>query len=92
MAAAVGATVAVGGVIGFVGIIVPHLLRVAIGPSHRLLLPASMLLGAALLVLADTAARTLAAPAELPIGIVTATIGAPFFIYILLRQRAAIGL
>lgn len=92
MAAAVGATVAVGGVIGFVGIIVPHLLRIAIGPSHRLLLPAAMLLGAALLVLADTAARTLAAPAELPIGIVTATIGSPFFIYILLRQRAAIGL
>lgn len=92
MAAAVGATVAVGGVIGFVGIVVPHLLRTLIGPAHRLLLPASMLLGAALLVLADTAARTLAAPAELPIGIVTATIGSPFFIYILLRQRAAIGL
>lgn len=92
MAAAVGATVAVGGVIGFVGIVVPHLLRTVIGPAHRLLLPASMLLGAALLVLADTAARTLAAPAELPIGIVTATIGSPFFIYILLRQRAAIGL
>lgn len=91
MAAAVGATVAVGGVIGFVGIIVPHLLRIAIGPAHRLLLPAAMLLGAALMVLADTAARTLAAPAELPIGIVTAAIGSPFFIYILLRQRAAIG-
>ncbi len=92
MAAAVGATVAVGGVIGFVGIIVPHLLRIAVGPSHRLLLPASMLFGGAMLVLADTAARTLAAPAELPIGIVTAAIGSPFFIYILLRQRAAIGL
>lgn len=92
MAAAVGATVAVGGVIGFVGIVVPHLLRIAVGPAHRLLLPASMLLGAALMVLADTAARTMAAPAELPIGIVTAAIGSPFFIYILLRQRAAIGL
>ena len=84
--------VAVSGGIGFVGIVVPHLLRTVIGPAHRLLLPASMLLGAALLVLADTAARTLAAPAELPIGIVTATIGSPFFIYILLRQRAAIGI
>ena len=92
MAAAVGATVAVGGVIGFVGIVVPHLLRIAVGPSHRLLLPASMLFGAAMMVLADTAARTIAAPAELPIGIVTAAIGSPFFIYILLRQRAAIGL
>jgi iron complex transport system permease protein len=92
MAAAVGATVAVGGVIGFVGIVVPHLLRIAIGPSHRLLLPASMLLGAGFMVLADTAARTMAAPAELPIGIVTAVIGSPFFVYILLRQRAAIGL
>jgi iron complex transport system permease protein len=92
MAAAVGATVAVGGVIGFVGIIVPHLLRIAVGPSHRLLLPASMLFGAAMMVLADTAARTMVAPAELPIGIVTAAIGSPFFIYILLRQRAAIGL
>jgi heme transport system permease protein len=91
VAAATGAAVSVAGVIGFVGIIVPHLLRLLIGPSHRLLLPAAMLLGAVLLVLADTFARTMAAPAELPIGIVTAVIGAPFFLYLLLRQRSLLG-
>jgi iron complex transport system permease protein len=78
-------------VIGFVGIVVPHLLRLMIGPGHRLLLPASMLLGATLLLIADTFARTLAAPAELPIGIITAAIGAPFFLYLLLRQRVLLG-
>jgi iron complex transport system permease protein len=78
-------------VIGFVGIVVPHLLRLLIGPSHHLLLPAAVLLGAVLLVVADTFARTLAAPAELPIGIVTAVIGAPFFLYLLLRQRSLLG-
>jgi len=88
VAAATGAAVSVSGIIGFVGIVVPHLLRLVIGPAHRLLLPASMLLGAALLLLADTAARTIAAPAEVPIGIITAAIGAPFFLYMLLRQRA----
>jgi iron complex transport system permease protein len=92
VAAAAGAAVAVTGVIGFVGIVVPHLLRLAIGPGHRLLLAASALLGASLLLAADTFARVLAAPAELPIGIVTAIIGAPFFLVLLLRQRAVIGL
>ncbi|GGK35233.1 FecCD family ABC transporter permease [Salinarimonas ramus] len=87
VAAAVGASVAAAGVIGFVGIVVPHLLRLAIGPDHRVLLPACALLGAALLVLADIVARTLVAPAELPIGIVTAAIGAPFFLWLLLRRR-----
>lgn len=77
--------------IGFVGIVVPHLLRLAIGPGHRLLLPATALLGAVLVLTADTFARMLAAPAELPIGIVTAVIGAPFFLVLLLRQRALIG-
>ncbi len=91
VAAATGAAVSVSGVIGFVGLVVPHLLRLVIGPSHRLLLPAAVLLGAALLVIADTFARTLAAPAELPIGIVTAVIGAPFFLYLLLRQRSLLG-
>ena len=91
VAAAAGAAVSVSGVIGFVGLVVPHLLRLLIGPSHRLLLPTAALLGAALLVIADTFARTLAAPAELPIGIVTAVIGAPFFLYLLLRQRALLG-
>ncbi len=87
VAAAAGAAVAVSGVIGFVGIIVPHLLRLIIGPGHRLLLPASACFGAILLLAADTVARTIAAPAELPIGIVTAILGAPFFLFLLLRQR-----
>lgn len=87
VAAACGATVAVAGAIGFVGIVVPHLLRLAIGPSHRFLLPASALGGAALLLLADTAARTIAAPAELPIGIITALLGAPVFLILLLGRN-----
>lgn len=87
VAIAVGAAVAFCGVVGFVGIVVPHLLRLAIGPGHRLLLPASMLLGAAMMLAADSVARTIAAPAELPIGIVTAIVGAPFFLALLLRQR-----
>lgn len=92
IAAAVGAAVAVSGVIGFVGIVVPHLVRTLAGPGHRLLMPASALLGAALLLAADTIARMIVAPAELPIGIVTAIIGAPFFLALLLRQRALVGL
>ncbi|MGP9822738.1 FecCD family ABC transporter permease [Salinarimonas sp. NSM] len=87
VAAAVGASVAAAGVIGFVGIVVPHLLRLVVGPDHRVLLPASALLGAGLLVGADLVARTVVAPAELPIGIVTAAIGAPFFLWLLLRRR-----
>ena len=87
VAAATGAAVASAGVIGFVGIVVPHLLRLAIGADHGPLLPASALLGAILLVLADMAARTLVSPAELPIGIITAAIGAPFFLWMLLRRR-----
>lgn len=92
VAAATGAAVSISGVIGFVGIIVPHLLRLVIGPGHRLLLPSSMLFGATLLMIADTFARTVAAPAELPIGILTALIGAPFFLSLLLRQRGVFGL
>jgi len=91
VSAMTGAAVAICGVIGFVGIVVPHLLRLAIGPGHRLLLPASALFGAALMVFADTFARVLTAPAEIPVGILTATIGAPFFLYMLLRQRALVG-
>ena len=91
VAAATGAAVSVAGVIGFVGIVVPHLLRLVIGPGHRLLLPAALCLGAILLLVADTFARVIAAPAELPIGIVTAAIGAPFFLSLLLRQRALVG-
>ena len=92
VAAATGASVAVAGGIGFVGIVVPHLLRLTIGPEHRYLLPASALLGACLLLLADAASRMVVAPAELPIGIVTATLGAPFFLWILLRQRGLLDL
>ncbi len=92
VAAATGAAVAVSGGIGFVGIVVPHLLRLVIGPDHRYLLPASALLGAILLILADTVSRTAVAPAELPIGIVTAAVGAPFFLWILLRRRGILDL
>jgi len=92
VAAATGASVAVAGGIGFVGIVVPHLLRLTIGPEHRYLLPASALLGASLLLVADAISRIVVAPAELPIGIVTATLGAPFFLWILLRQRGLLDL
>ncbi len=92
VAAAIGASVAVSGGIGFVGIVVPHLLRLLIGPDNRYLLPASALLGASLLLLADAVSRTIVAPAELPIGIVTAAVGAPFFLWILLRRRGLIDL
>lgn len=88
----VGAAVAVSGIIGFVGLVVPHLLRLTLGPDHRGLLPGSALLGAMLLLGADLLSRTLIAPAELPIGIVTAFIGAPFFLWLLLRNRAALHL
>ena len=91
VSAMAGVAVAVTGVVGFVGIVVPHLLRLVIGPSHRLLLPASAVLGAVMLVVADTVARTVVAPAEMPIGILTAAIGAPFFLAILLRQRKLVG-
>ena len=87
VACAVGAAVAVSGGIGFVGLVVPHLLRLATGPDHRGLLVNAALLGATLLLLADGISRILIAPAELPIGIVTAVMGAPVFLAILLRRR-----
>lgn len=92
VAAGTGAAVAVSGGIGFVGIVVPHLLRLLIGPDHRYLLPACALLGGTMLLLADAVARQIVAPAELPIGIVTATIGAPFFLWILLRKRGLLDI
>ena len=92
VAAATGASVAVAGGIGFIGIVVPHLLRLAAGPDHRWLLPNAALLGATLLALADIVARMVVAPAELPIGIVTALIGAPVFLWILLNRRGVIDL
>ncbi|MCD2262159.1 iron ABC transporter permease [Dietzia aurantiaca] len=84
------AVVSVSGLIGFVGIVIPHAVRMVIGPGHRLLLPVSLLVGAAFLVLADVAARTAMSPAELPIGVVTAAIGAPFFLFVLRRSRGQI--
>ncbi|MEM9330607.1 MAG: iron ABC transporter permease [Pseudomonadota bacterium] len=86
-AAATGAAVAVSGGIGFVGIVVPHLLRLLIGPDNRYLIPASAILGACLMIFADMIARTIVAPAEMPIGIITALAGAPFFIWLLVRKR-----
>jgi iron complex transport system permease protein len=87
VAAAVGACVAVSGVIGFVGLTVPHLVRMMLGPGHRLLLPVSALLGAALLIVADVIARTVAAPAEVPLGVMTAAAGAPFMLWLLVKRR-----
>jgi iron complex transport system permease protein len=81
------ACVAITGMIGFVGLIVPHLIRLITGPDHRVLLPAAAGGGAALLALADVAARTVAAPIEIPIGIVTSIIGCPFFLFLLHRSR-----
>lgn len=83
----VGAAVAATGLIGFIGLVVPHLMRLLVGPDHRVLLPASALAGALLLLCADLLARLALAPVELPIGIVTALLGAPFFIYLLVRER-----
>lgn len=88
-ALAAGASVALTGVIGFVGLVAPHLARLAFGPGHRTLLPAAMLLGAALVTLADLAARTLVLPAELPLGVLTNLIGGPFFLWLLARRAAA---
>lgn len=89
-AAAVGAAVAVAGIIGFVGIVVPHLVRIVAGPDHRILLPASALLGAALVLVADVIARVIVAPAELPIGIIMAIIGAPVFLHLILKRASGV--
>lgn len=86
-ALAVGAATAACGAVGFIGLIAPHLLRLAAGPDHRLILPASALLGGTLLTAADTVARTAVVPTELPLGVVTAMIGGPFFFWLLLRDK-----
>jgi iron complex transport system permease protein len=80
------AAVSIGGLIGFVGLVIPHSMRLILGPDHRILIPCSAIAGAAFLVMADTLARTLHPPHEVPVGIITALIGAPVFIY-LLRSR-----
>jgi iron complex transport system permease protein len=86
-AAGVGVTVSLAGIIGFIGLIVPHLGRLLVGPNHRILLPVSMLIGSLLLLIADMLARTLVAPLDMPVGIVTALIGAPFFLWLLVQQK-----
>ena len=83
---ATGAAVSLGGPIGFIGIVVPHLVRLMIGADHRIVLPASTLFGASFLVLCDLAARTLMAPLEIPVGVVTALIGGPFFLWLLVKK------
>ncbi|MEM1101336.1 MAG: iron ABC transporter permease [Pseudomonadota bacterium] len=92
VAGSVGAATALTGGIGFVGIVVPHLLRLVQGPDHHGLLVNSALLGAIMLLLADAIARVVIAPAEMPIGIITAVIGGPFFLWILLRNRALVDM
>jgi iron complex transport system permease protein len=84
---AIGISVAVAGTISFVGLIIPHIVRLLIGPDHRYLIPASALAGAILLILADAVARVVVAPAELPAGILTALLGTPFFISLLAQKR-----
>ena len=86
-ALAIGAAVAAAGIIAFVGLVVPHIVRLLMGANHRYVLPGSILLGGSLLMLADIGARTFVVPAELPIGIITALIGAPFFLALIMRER-----
>ncbi len=84
----VGAAVSVSGIIGFVGLVVPHIARLLVGVHHRLLLIASAVLGAALAIVADLGARTMVAPAEMPVGLITSALGAPFFLWLILRVRS----
>jgi len=83
----VGAAVSASGLVGFVGLIIPHLLRLVIGPDHRLLVPSAALGGAAFLVVCDTAARTMLGGRELPVGAITALAGGPLFLYLLRRSQ-----
>jgi iron complex transport system permease protein len=92
VALAVGAGVAISGIVGFVGLIAPHIVRLLLGPAHRTLLPAAALFGGAFLVLADVLARTIVSPAELPIGVLTAMVGGPFFLWLLAGRAARGGL
>jgi iron complex transport system permease protein len=86
------ASVAVGGIIGFVGLIIPHMSRLLVGPDNRILVPFSGILGASFLVLADAAARVLLKPAEIPVGIITAAFGGPFFLYLLVKNKRNKGM
>lgn len=87
----VAAAVAVSGVIGFIGLVIPHLLRMWLGPDHRAVIPGSVLAGAFLLLIADTLARTAVAPAEMPVGLLTSILGAPWFLWFIFRQRGPHG-
>jgi iron complex transport system permease protein len=86
------AAVAISGVIGFVGLIIPHMTRLVIGPDHRILLPASAVVGAIFLVICDAAARVATGVSELPVGVITALVGTPFFIYLLRRRKTTYSL
>ncbi|WP_395715054.1 FecCD family ABC transporter permease [Reyranella sp.] len=92
VALAVGASVAISGTVGFVGLVAPHIVRLLLGPAHRTLLPAAALFGGAFVVLADALARTVVSPAELPIGVLTALVGGPFFLWLLAGRAARGGL
>ncbi len=86
-----GVAVSVGGIIGFVGLIIPHIMRTLVGPDHRILLPASALVGGIFLVWTDTLARSIIAPTEIPVGIITTFFGAPFFLYLLRVKKSSFG-
>lgn len=87
----VAAAVAVSGVIGFIGLVIPHLMRMWLGSDHRAVIPGSVLAGAFLLLIADTLARTAVAPAEMPVGLLTSILGAPWFLWLIFRQRGSNG-
>ncbi|MNZ96141.1 Hemin transport system permease protein HmuU [compost metagenome] len=87
----VASAVAVSGVIGFIGLVVPHLIRMWLGADHRAVIPGSVLAGAALLLVADTLARTVVAPAEMPVGLLTSLLGAPWFLWLIFRRVAHVG-
>lgn len=86
-----GASVAVSGSIGFVGLVIPHLVRLLVGPNHRHVLPLSFIIGGTFLMFADLLARIVIAPRELPIGVITAIIGAPVFAFLLIREKIGRG-
>ena len=86
-----GAVVSVSGMIGFVGMLIPHAVRMVIGADHRLLLPASAVVGGTFLMAADTVARTIMAPAEIPVGVVTALVGGPVFVYLLMYRKGGLA-
>ena len=84
------AAVSISGIIGFIGLIIPHIVRILVGPDHRILIPSSALAGAIVLILCDTIARTIIRPAELPVGVITSLLGCPFFIYLLRKRKRSV--